>query len=83
MRRTILLGSLLGSLVCGVGCKVITGQQDCTYDPAATTLPPTAGHPPYAVVGSPVTGVGVPAAATPTVGEHAAPKTDKAGDVGR
>ena len=57
MRRAALLTALLALVVgvVGVGCKVVTGQHDCTYDPACMQLPPTEynGRPPHPVVGTP------------------------------
>lgn len=71
MRRMAILCAVIGVIASGVGCKVITGQQDCTYDPSAVTFPPTdgGGKPPYPVVGSPVSGVGIPAVASPSLAE--------------
>lgn len=65
MRRVAVLCTILGAIASGAGCKVITGQHDCLYDPAAYALPPTDAKLPYATVGSPVSGVGVPAAPAP------------------
>ena len=67
MRRMAIFCAVIGVIASGVGCKVVTGQHDCTYDPASMNLPPTdgGGKPPYATVGTTVSGVGVPAAASP------------------
>ena len=35
----------------GVGCKVVTGQHDCLYDPSAAQLPAPDGRPMFPVVG--------------------------------
>ena len=71
MRRAAILCAFLGLVVSGVGCRVVTGTCDCTYDPASATLPAPDGRSPYATVGSPVGGGVVPA----PVGHAAAPMT--------
>ncbi|MCU0703015.1 MAG: hypothetical protein MUF18_03390 [Fimbriiglobus sp.] len=58
MRRAALFVALLGFVAAGVGCNVVTGQHDCTYDPSYMELPPTnTGKPQFPTVGSPYTGV--------------------------
>lgn len=58
MRRAALLCAVLGLVAAGVGCNVITGQHDCTYDPANMQLPSTtSGVPPYPTVGPAYGGV--------------------------
>lgn len=56
MRRAALLCALLGFVAAGVGCNVITGQHDCTYDPAYNQMTPIDGRPQYPTVGPPITG---------------------------
>ncbi len=61
MRRAALFCAVLGLVAAGVGCNVVTGQHDCTYDPSYAQLPVPDGHPQYPTVGSPYTGVVVTA----------------------
>jgi hypothetical protein len=56
MRRAALFCAVLAFVAAGVGCHVVTGQHDCTYDPANMQLPPTNSGPQYPTVGSPYTG---------------------------
>jgi hypothetical protein len=74
MRRAALLCALLGLVAAGVGCNVVTGQHDCTYDPSYMELPPTdyGGRPPHPTVGSPYGAVVAPA-------DLPVPKKDKDG----
>lgn len=55
MRRAALFCAVLGFVAAGVGCNVITGQHDCTYDPATNQMVPIDGRPQYPTVGPPLT----------------------------
>ncbi len=71
MRRAALLSAmcLTGFVaLAGVGCKVVTGQHDCSYDPAAQQLPAADGRPMFPVVGG-GSAVVAPPASLPVV-EH-------------
>jgi hypothetical protein len=61
MRRAALFCAVLGIVAAGVGCNVVTGQHDCTYDPANMQLPPPNGGPQFPTVGPPYGGVVVTA----------------------
>lgn len=68
MRRAAIFCAVLGLATAGVGCNVVTGQHDCTYDPSYMQLPATdyGGRPTHPVVGSPIGGATTaPAAMTP------------------
>ncbi len=70
MRRAALFCAVLGFVAAGVGCNVITGQHDCTYDPSYMQLPPPDGRPQYPTVGPPISGgVAVPDLPTPEKGK--------------
>ena len=68
MRRAALFCAVLGIVAAGVGCNVVTGQHDCTYDPANMQLPPTNSGPQYPTVGPPYGGVTVVPAPLPADG---------------
>jgi hypothetical protein len=69
MRRAALLCTVLGFVAAGVGCKAVTGQHDCTYDPSHTQLPSTTSQPQFPTVGSPYTGGVVTDLPTPEKGK--------------
>lgn len=65
MRRAALFCAVLGLVAAGVGCNVVTGQHDCTYDPANMQLPTPDGRPQYPTVGPAYGGVTVAPAEMP------------------
>jgi hypothetical protein len=71
MRRAALFCAVLGFVAAGVGCNVITGQHDCTYDPQNMQLPPTNTGPQFPTVGAPYSGVvaNTPPADLPATGK--------------
>lgn len=71
MRRAALLCAVFGLVAAGVGCNVVTGQHDCTYDPSYMELPPTdyGGKPPHPTVGPPYGTVVVTPATLPEKGK--------------
>lgn len=71
MRRALLLSSLFGVILAGLGCKNhTTGRCDCTYNPASQVI--SAPSNPYPTVGgpaamAPTAPMAVPAASAPMV----------------